>query len=167
MEWGVRGKDGRDGLANAGRPPLILREPQHERPNAGEGVRCVSGQVLDSRLRRISDLAGHRNGGLREGVGGGGRPSRPRRDKLSHAIGALTACPPALFYWYIVTKWGGRGKARKGVRGQVLYPSWGLGMIRLWRTGSPRGVGRDGLEGRGSPPLDPSIRLGGLSACSG
>ena len=53
-----------------------------------------------------------------------------------------------------------RGEARKGVRGQVLDSSRSLGMIRLWRTGSPRGVGsgnRDGLEGRGPPRLDPSM----------
>ena len=31
------GGGGRDGLAGLGRPPLILREPQHERPHTGDG----------------------------------------------------------------------------------------------------------------------------------
>ena len=49
-------------------------------------------------------------------------------------------------------------------RGQDPDPdsSRGFGMIRLWRTSSPRGVGsgnRDGLAVLGRPPLDPSTVL--------
>ena len=44
-------------------------------------------------------------------------------------------------------------KASKGVRGQVLDPSRGLGMT--WQMGA-RGGGRDELAVQGRPPLDPS-----------
>ena len=60
---------------------------------------------------------------------------------------------------------GGRGrKTRKGVRGQVLDSSRGIGMTGLRGLKWGRG-GRDGLAMRGPPPLDPStvLRVSGPS----